>query len=215
MKEMTKAERRALWLKYLRYKWEFTRRNEEYRREYEDYKATDDEGEKVGKQIAMAEKWGFAVDPDNKEPYLLWADLGFPGNLKIIKSPITEYMIDNGDISMGGTVSLIGKLDKELVISINLEGPDWLTVSSLENLLRVYRFSWKIKEKRISWDMFEGYLRIFDLYKEGKSIGDIAKEVYPNDFKKAENEGNMPSLIRRVKRNLMKATKAIYSGQIS
>lgn len=170
MKEMTKEERTALWLKYLRYQWEFTRRNEKYRKEYEGIREAPEGGEKVAKQIAMAEKWGFAVDPGNNEPHFLGFGHAFPGNLKIIKSPVTDYIIDDGAVCMGGIVDLrTGKVDNELVISINLEGPDWLTIASLENLLRTYRCDSGIKEKRISWNTLDDYLEVYDLSEAGYS----------------------------------------------
>lgn len=179
MKEMTNEERKALWLKYLCYQWDFTRRNKEYRATYEDYRETPEGGEKIAKQIAMAEKWGFAVNPDNSKPYFLGLGHALPGNLKIIKSPHIEYMTDGGAIIMGGIVDLkTGKMDKELVVSINLEGPDWVTLASLENLLRIYRFNWKIKEKRISWKTLDDYLQVNDLSEGGFDDEYIAKKVF-------------------------------------
>ena len=82
-----------------------------------------------------------------------------------------------------------------------LEAPNWLIGVILEHLLSDTREIEGIKEKTISFDMLEIYLKIFDLNKEGKSPKEIAKEVYPIEYRMGQY-GTMNSLIKKVKRNI-------------
>lgn len=217
MKELTHEQRQEYWAKYVRFRWEITRRNKDYQCEYEDFKKTIDEAIKHTKRMKIARKWGFAVDPLNDDPYLVEMGSGIPGNIKIIKSPFVDYLIDEGLMTLIGEGSGQNLIDNEVIISIDINGPDWLTIISIENLLKSIRqlLSQNITQKRIAWDMLDIYLKVFDMNGIGKSIDYIAKEIYPNEYKKADIEGTMPSLIRKVQRNLKTAKKIIHSGQIT
>jgi hypothetical protein len=217
MRELNDEERRALWKNYQKYRWEITRRNKEYQDDYDKLQKTHDPAAHHKIRMTMAKKWGFALDPYAQIDNFLEDIDAFPGNLNVIKSPFTGYLIDEGLMHILGNPKEDGSMDHELVISIDLKWPDWLTIASIESLLNSIRqySPLDIKQKRISWDMLDIYLRVFDMHKDGISIDTIAKEVYPNDYKKANIEGTMSSLIKKVQRNLERATKMIHSGHIS
>ena len=107
--------------------------------------------------------------------------------------------------------SLFDSKKKKLNVSINLEAPNWLIAVILEHLLNDTREKEGIKEKRISFDMLEIYLKIFDLNKEGKSPKEIAKEVYPIEYR-MHQYGTMDSLIKKVKRNIEEANMVVELG---
>jgi hypothetical protein len=217
MKELTNEERKTLWGKWVRYKWEFTRRNKDYQAEYDDLKNTSDEATKHSKRIAMASKWGFAVNPNNPEPYILEMGYGVTGNLKVIKSPLTNYIIDEGLITLIGKGNDPKSINNEIIISIDINGPDWLTITTIENLLKEIRMVTDIKEKRISWDNLEEYLQVYDLSEAGYSAKEIAKKVFMKTIgwdEKTTSEG-LALAAKRVRRFLKKSKELIQRGQIS
>ena len=107
--------------------------------------------------------------------------------------------------------SILDLKKKKLDVSINLEAPNWLIGLIFERLVNYTREREGIKEKRISFDKFEIYLKIFDLNKEGKSPKEIAKEIYPIEYRRGQY-GTMDSLIKKVKRNIEEANRIVESG---
>ncbi len=216
MKELTNEQRKDLWSKYVHYQWEITRRNKDYQSEYEDLKNTLDEETMHSKRMAMAIKWGFAVDPRNEEPYLAEMGSGISGNIKIIKSPVLDCIVDEGLMTIVGKGSDPNLIDNEIIVSIDVSGPDWLTIASLESILKSIRMVTDIKEKRISWDNLDDYLQVYDLSQCGFSPEDIAKELFLYNIDDIENdiEQQKESAARKVRRYLKKAIDFIENGQI-
>ena len=64
MKELNDEEKEALWKNYQDYRWEITRRNKEYQDDYDDLQKTHDPAVHHKIRMAMAKKWGFALNPD-------------------------------------------------------------------------------------------------------------------------------------------------------
>jgi hypothetical protein len=214
MKEMTNEERRTLWVRWVRYKWEFTRRNKDYQNEYEDLTNTLDEATKQSKKIGMASKWGFAVDPHNPEPYFLDMGYGLPGNLKIIKSPITDYIVDEGLMTLIGKGHDPNSITNEIIISLDINGPDWLTIASIENIIKNIRRTIEIKEKRILWENIDDYLKVYDLSEGGYPSEEIAKKVFLQSEAWDDKSiiDALDSAIRRVRRFLKKAKELIQGA---
>jgi hypothetical protein len=142
---------------------------------------------------------------------------GIPGNIKIIKSPVLDYVVDEGLMSIIGEGSYPNLINNEIIVSIDIEGPDWLTIASIETILKSIRKFTEIKEKRNLWDNLDDYLRVYDLTKGGLSPEDIAKELFLYNIDEVSNdiEDQMESALRKVRRYLTKAKELIDSGQIS
>lgn len=130
---------------------------------------------------------------------------------RIIRESGNKVTITSGLPNPEVLTSLFDSKKKKLNVSINLEAPNWLIGVILEHLLNDTRGIEGIKEKRISFDILEIYLKIFDLNKEGKSPKEIAKEVYPIEYRMGQY-GTMDSLIKKVKRNIEEANRIVELG---
>jgi hypothetical protein len=104
--------------------------------------------------------------------------------------------------------------ERKLNLSINLEAPNSLILAGLENLLNDIRREHDLPDRKLPWATFDTYLQILDLHQEGKSLEDIAKVAFPTEYKKTELNGNLDSLIRRVKRNLKRARQMAETGKL-
>jgi hypothetical protein len=137
-------------------------------------------------------------------------ELGIPRTM-VIRESGNKVTITSGLTHPEVLTSLLDSKKKKLNVSINLEAPNWLIDVILEHLLNYTRKREGIKEKTISFYMLETYLKIFDLNAEGKSPKEIAKEVYPVEYRRGQY-GTIDSLIKKVKRNIEEAKGIVESG---
>ncbi len=158
-------------------------------------------------------KWEFLkrkqelLSPVNEE---FRKEFGIPRTMDILESG-NNVTITPGLTHPDVLTSLLDSKKKRLNVSINLEAPNWLIGLIFEHLVNYTREREGIKEKRISFDKLNIYLKIFDLNKEGKSLKKIAKEVYPIEYRRGQY-GTMDSLLKKVKRNIEEANRIVDSG---
>ena len=213
-----------LWEKFINYKWQFVRRNEEYRKDYQEYiQANDTEVvSRESMEIDLSLKWGgFVINPENESLNLSNAGIGspLPGVLNLIRShQIREYLNDSGKVTKyWKNVILENPYKRKIIVEFDLESPDWLILLSLQNLIKSIRTNMRLKEKRIQWDKLDLYLKIYDMKNVGHSIEEIANIIFLNnlDDMKDDKEDEKESAIRKVRRYLKKANEMVQNGQIT
>lgn len=99
-------------------------------------------------------------------------------------------------------------------IAIDVKRPKEVILSEIDKAIDVmqeHRGMLFPDKKQPRFSVFEEYLEIYDLNQQKLSLAEIAKQVYPADYKKIDQHGKA-SVLEKVRRNLEQATALVNGG---
>jgi hypothetical protein len=194
-----------------KYRWEFMRRNTDFRRAYDEYlkiKESDNENERVWGVYRLLYQWGYY-------PVTI-SSPRFPNPNNSFEE---EFKPEEIPFFFKNCYTYVATISNDEVLQINIDMRQFKSVAEIkkriirdfELALKMMKKSGKIPETRNKVD-FDIVLMVGDLKEEGLTYQQIAKRIFPRDFNINNEKANPESAIRKAGQYYQKYRKLVDGG---
>ena len=129
-------------------------------------------------------------------------------------SPIEIRDLNLGRVTLEGEyfvgeaiLNAINKKEKTITVKIHLDRQEDAIIQDMKYLLDLIKLQTKMNNLDLSplkprWDIYDEYLKVWNLHKEGKTWKQIARQIFPKDV-------NLDSAVSKVRSYKRKAERMI------
>jgi hypothetical protein len=197
-----------------KYRWEFMRRNAEFRRGYDEYLKVNGSDKfrshnpNAMEVLRVLYQWGY-YPSQTQTPR-------FPNPYKSFEE---EFTPEEVPIYFKHFYTYVAAISEEDVIQINIDMKQFKSVAEIKKrMIRDFELALKTRKKsgkvpktqnKIDYNII---LIVGDLKAEGLTYQQIAKRIFPRDFNSNNEKANPESAIRKVGQYYQKYRKLVEGG---